>query len=486
MERTCLCWEEILKVDDSINISAFYADDIYTLIGRNDGMHWVFRKSIQDYSFSFDSSKVLWIEKVNHYFCSSCESRNIYIYKLNDSHDLIKKIIFDNPISQMVPFQSSLALATTSCTIYLLSSNFELSKFYEPLNPNNELVQLNSCNGIVIVSTMTRSIIISSGQAFPIGKKERNAPYSACMVDEDIIFASSPTGDLWEANSQGVVLKNRSYKSKTGQKVKFTLWFPVDSKYVLSLDGDEKSLILLGIDQKSIVCKEISVGRLWFNWQEKKLFQLNEDSIQILKIYTNIEYLQRLISLKDAENSIKLLMKDNSLHKLENLQDLCKLVFIERVSIGQEFFDYFTSLIGQLEDENFILKIDQKIEENYDENINEFEELSKDIKIPKETVVEVRPKRKGRNILSLLWEAFFVWKPLKGKDRIRVIKFLSVKVYVSMIVKNDLLILISKKYDGLEKIRRMKSIAYDSYDKIKYRLISIEEYNYIQRISQIL
>lgn len=197
MEKTCLAWEEIFKTDD-FKVSTYLIRLDLCILGTIEGEYYIYEKKILKIRFKIGNSRVLVLEEFNHLFFSSEESGDVFIFSIDEDvqFQIIKSFRLDKPISHMIPLSDFLALSTSDCRIYSLSYDLNLNKIYEPITFQSDLVQLSAYNEILIVSAFIKSFLIVSGVAIPIGKKDRNAPFGACMIDEDIVYASSPSGDL--------------------------------------------------------------------------------------------------------------------------------------------------------------------------------------------------------------------------------------------------------------------------------------------------
>ncbi|XP_063980841.1 WD repeat-containing protein CG11141 [Diachasmimorpha longicaudata] len=98
-----------------------------------------------------------------------------------------------------------------------------LSKSSELLNEKYAVVQLSYQQGLLLVSTLFRTILVNSNQerkVFQVGQKERKslgklgAVFAArqAHVQEPVIYASRPGLRLWQADKTGTVIKTLIFK----------------------------------------------------------------------------------------------------------------------------------------------------------------------------------------------------------------------------------------------------------------------------------
>lgn len=241
---------------------------------------------------------------------------------------------------------------------------------------------------------------------------------------------------------------------------------------VLSLDSEEKSLILLGTENKSILSKETAEGNLYFDARAKSLYMYENQKIFALKIYSSYEYFQRFVKLKDAENAIKQLQKDETMFRLEFLHGLCRLVFHEKIRVSADLLDFLTNLVEKLETEDLVLKIDTKPDIKNDFTLNEFEELSKEvIKVSKNGLVRSRRRRKNKLTAQEILKIIIRRNEINKSERIQIMKLMGRKKLIALVIKNYLLVVILKKQDEIKKLIRFKEIACKSYDKQRYQVI---------------
>lgn len=339
----------------------------------------------------------------------------------------------------------------------VLDENFKV--VYSIPENEGEIVQVCKMGALVVVSSLTRTVIVGKEKVVQVGKKERNGVYGACVY-ANCIYAARPLGNLWQANYEGVVMITTNYKVNL-EKVSFGSLFKM-GQFLLSINQKNANFIVVDPGQQFIVHYEkFDQGSLiFFNLNTKTLYKYEQGCVYKAAILTISEYFQRLL-LGDTNETVNFVLSNPELHDLNTLQPLCVQVFCDNCEVVPELFDRFCSVVKSLE-ENLSLP-DIKVKKEVVENDELFDEFLR---------------------LSLLEKASKSKTSSQKLDK--RIKHYQNKNFTWPILLNWLLFSIYNKNNTLFKTRTLLKIASRSLDYEKFSLLLQQEKTLLTQIESTL
>lgn len=438
MEKLHLAWEKISHIDGEI--SCFASNLTEVLIGDVAGNVTV----IDKFSFLLYPEPVLAISHV---------SKNIFailqgftsIVEIGAFYKLLNTIkIKIQGICQKFYW--------TKTSVF----TFDLLEIYCIEEKDGEIVQVSEIPDGFIVSTLVRSIVVVREKVVQLGKKERNGWFGACELN-GVIFAARPLGNLWEANSEGIVMLTTNYKIKS-EKVIFGRLYPLQH-CILSINKRMTGFVLLDQNKKIIIYSEESEGAMiGFSETIGKILKFYKGEICVANIISSHEHFKALLKTNVSE-AVVFTLENSEIHKLEILEDLCEIIFTNEGLVSEELISNFTLLI---------------------------EKLEKNMPFPRiEIVQSSAPDKLFDEFLTLTTHENKTHKKTIEKIDKRVKRYYRV-CFTGQILVNWLLYVILKMNKELEKIRKFLKIARHTLDYTKYLALANEEKSKIDSISSIL
>jgi hypothetical protein len=444
MEKLIFSWD---KLADFGVFSCFAISEDLVVVSEEGGKVKVFKRPNFEYLY-----KVLIenqpVEKIFHLKerLFGIVQNFFYVVQALDEFWNVKKIVKDRVLGSFddVLWTKFTVIDMDARVLYKIPEN------------EGEIVQVCKVDQTLIISSLVKTVLVKE-KVTQIGKKERNGPFGACEYMNSI-YAARPLGNMWQANFQGVVMITTNYKINS-EKVNFGSLFKMD-KFLLSINKTSKNFIVINPSQLSVIHFEnfSEDSEVFFNSAENSLYKKKDFQIFKAQVLTVHQFYYRLLN-EDADQAVKFVLENQSLHDLELLQPLCYQVFHEKREI--EPFEQFVTLIQKLE-ENMqlpVIPVQMEVVEN-DEMFDEFLRLN--------YLENLEKKKKNR-----------------GKVDKRIRKFYRYN-FTKVIICNYLMFVILKKNYQLEKIRGWVKVAEKSLDYVNFRALVNEEKKIVDEISGVL
>lgn len=442
MEKFILVWDKLWNSSQPIQAFAVFND--CCLVSFSLGTVEVVGK----YSIELNLEPVYLIFHIKSNFFGICQN-SFSVVQIEENCYTVVKVLKDRVLGCYEDL-----IWTKFC---VLDENFKT--IYSIPENEGEIVQVCKTAQLVVVSSLTRTVIVGKEKVIQVGKKERNGAYGACVY-VNCIYASRPLGNLWQANYEGVVMITTNYKVNL-EKVNFGSLFKME-KFLLSISQKNANFIIIDPGQQFIVHYEkLEQGSLiFFNLNTKTLYKYYQGCVFKAAILTISEYFQRLL-LGDTNETVNFVLNNPELQDLKTLQPLCVQVFCDNCDVVPELFDKFCSVVKNLE-ENLSLP-DVKVREEVVENDELFDEFLR---------------------LSLLEKVNKV--KISSKTLDKRIKQYQKKNFTWPILLNWLLYSIYQKNENLFKTRTFLKIASKSLDYEKFSLLLQQEKTILVQIESTL
>ena len=440
MEKPFLQWRFIAEKED--NFSCFSSNSDIIITGNLQGRITV----INLYNFTIYSEPINGISHIRGNIFAIFQSYTSII-EISSTYKIISTI--------------KLKLKGV-CNSYFWSKssiyNQEILEIYKIEEREGEITQVIPYQNGLIVSSLLRSVLISKGSIIQIGKKERNGWFGACELNGSI-FASRPLGNLWESNTEGVVMITTNYKIKS-EKISFGILYPIQN-YILSFDKENSGFILLDPIKKIIISSEVLTNNsIFYNFTNNKIYKYQDNTFYESKIISCFDQFHFLLKT-NIRNAVLFCLEISELQHLEILQDLCRDIFTNNSLIEKELFDNFSNLIERLEQDMIFPKIQLQNEIiQRDELFDEFLKATSQ----ENRFLKKKRKRKINKRFKNYYRKNFTWK----------------------IIANWLMYIILLKNQKLFTIQKFLKIANRSLDQKKFFAVANEEKLLINEIGSIL
>jgi len=280
-------------------------------------------------------------------FASTHSTNEVLIFEVTSQISQVLRVQAPETILKVSWWQEECLLVGSQGNLYQLELRTgKLKVFSQGLFEQGEFVQLSLWKSTLVVSSSTKSFLVSETQKLQVGTKPRKGTYGARAI-YDLVYAGRPKGNLWEANAQGVVLKTSSFKFR-GEPIRFGLLYQ-HKNFLVSWTGS--LLCLVDPFSKALLLNEVFPPdtELFYNEAEAQVYAAVEGTVYRLNFIEEEEWFQKHSGSGSIDEIIEFLKTNSEFHSLRKLEVVCRRVFYYKETVSSENKAYFEALIEALE-----------------------------------------------------------------------------------------------------------------------------------------